>query len=241
MNITSVPGHEVAIEPLLRIQRRFPETLNDAAIHEVDRFDRRYGELADVGIDRVGVVKGKAGERIAIGSSGASSCLIISARDSTEEGDHVLGVLHLSHFAQPKEALKALAYAMIAEGARSVPLQLVGGVLSRSREPDDWLDQAEATLAAVDEVAAELAEELGRPLPMQVVSAKLGTCESRPGDHDDGADLLDSFHLPHSISAVTTTEGVFYGGEQVGRTFFQSNDDEGVPVHKLLSSGLGAG
>jgi len=234
------PSHEVAYAPLLQIHRRFPVTLDDAGIRQVDRLGNRFGTLADVGIDHVGVVKGQPGQRIAVGSTGASSCLIVCAHATTEKGEPVVGLLHLSHFTSPTEGLTALAYAMLRAGATSVPLRLVGGALSRSLEPDTWLDQAEGVLESVDEVAAALAEELGRPPEMAVVSAKLGTCETRPGDHGDDEPLLESMNLPHAISAVSTSDGVFYGGEAPGRTFFPSNDDVGVPISKLMAKGLAA-
>jgi hypothetical protein len=187
--------------PLLAIQQKHPATRSDAHIEKTTEPLKGYGAIPDVKLDHFHVEKGLPGQPIAIGSKGFGPCVALCARALTAAGEPVVGLAHVSSLADPDRALKAMNDAMVAKGAVNIEFHLVGGALVRN-ERGNYLRHVDRLL---DAAAAQ---------GLNVTSAKLGTAESDPADHDDADEApLPSFGLPLAISTVVTSEKVLYCDE----------------------------
>lgn len=220
-------GTRDARTPLLDLQSRHAALRNDANIHKTNRPLEGHGPIPDTEMDHFHVLKGKPGEKVAIGTRGISTCVALCGRGLTESEEPVLGLGHLSNLADPRYALKAMDDAMKAEGAVKIEFHLVGGMLMR--------DGNKNRLGYVEKLL-DAAAELG----IHITSAKLGTAESDPEEQDPGVPLLPSLGLPRKISAVVTPDEVVYSDESpTGSTILGAKrslyaidfeTDEGIPL-----------
>ena len=217
-----------AMAPLLALQKKHPALRSDAHIHKATQPIEGIGPIPEADMDHFHVLKGKPGEKIALGTRGVSSCVALCARATTSLDEPVLGLGHLSNFADPKAALQAIQAAMEKEGAVDIEFHIVGGMLMR--------DANKNRLGHVDKLL-EAAAELG----IKITSAKIGTSESLAEEQDPGAPLLPSLGLAEKISTVVMPDKVVYCDENPHNTTILGgtrslyaidafDSDEGIPL-----------